>query len=50
MITDMTVGKPWRVLLNFSLPLLLSAVFQQFYNIADTVIAGRCLGENALAR
>ncbi len=49
MITDMTVGKPWRVLLNFSLPLLLSAVFQQFYNIADTVIAGRCLGENALA-
>ena len=49
MITDMTVGKPWKVLLNFSLPLLLSAMFQQFYNIADTVIAGRCVGENALA-
>lgn len=49
MITDMSVGKPWRALLNFSLPLLLSAVFQQFYNIADTVIAGRCLGENSLA-
>ena len=49
MITDMTVGKPWKVLINFSLPLLLSAMFQQFYNIADTVIAGRCIGENALA-
>lgn len=49
MITDMSVGKPWRVLLNFSFPLLLSAVFQQLYNIADTVIAGRCLGEDALA-
>lgn len=49
MITDMTVGKPQWVLLRFSIPLLLSAVFQQLYNIADTVIAGRCLGENALA-
>lgn len=49
MITDMSVGKPWKVLLNFSLPLLLSAVFQQLYNMADTVIAGRCIGENALA-
>lgn len=49
MVTDMSVGKPWRVLLNFSMPLLLSAVFQQLYNMADTVIAGRCLGENALA-
>lgn len=49
MITDMSVGKPWKVLLNFSFPLLLSAVFQQLYNIADTVIAGRCLGEDSLA-
>ncbi|MCM1054374.1 MAG: MATE family efflux transporter [Bacteroides sp.] len=49
MITDMSVGKPWRTLLNFSMPLLLSAVFQQLYNMADTIIAGRCIGENALA-
>ena len=41
MVTDMSKGTPWRVLLNFSLPLLLSAVFQQLYNMADTVIAGR---------
>lgn len=45
----MTVGKPQWVLLRFSMPLLLSAVFQQLYNIADTIIAGRCLGEDALA-
>lgn len=49
MITDMSVGKPWRALLNFSVPLLMSAVFQQLYNMADTIIAGRCIGENALA-
>lgn len=48
MITDMTKGKPWQVMLKFSLPLLLSAVFQQLYNIADTIIAGQCLGEDAL--
>ena len=45
----MTVGRPWLVLLRFSLPLLLSSMFQQFYNIADSVIAGRFIGENALA-
>lgn len=49
MITDMSEGKPHKVLLKFSMPLLLSAIFQQLYNIADTVIAGRCLGEDALA-
>lgn len=49
MITDMSVGKPWKALLNFSFPLLMSAVFQQLYNMADTIIAGRCIGENALA-
>ena len=49
MITDMTVGKPRTVLLGFSLPLLLSSVFQQMYNIIDSMIAGRCIGEDALA-
>lgn len=49
MIKDMTCGKPWRVLLGFSLPILLSSVFQQLYNIIDSVIAGRCIDENALA-
>lgn len=45
----MTSGKPWKVLLSFSLPILLSSVFQQLYNIIDSVIAGRCINEDALA-
>lgn len=51
MITDMTVGKPSRVLWKFSLPLLISVAFQQFYSIADSIIAGNFIpdGENALA-
>ena len=49
MITDMTSGKPWRVLLSFSAPILLSSVFQQLYNIIDSIIAGRCINEDALA-
>ena len=49
MIKDMTVGKPAKVLLAFSLPMLLSMAFQQMYNIADSVIAGKFVGDNALA-
>ena len=51
MITDMTEGKPSRVLWRFSLPLLISVAFQQFYSIADSIIAGNFIpnGENALA-
>ncbi|MBO5377322.1 MAG: MATE family efflux transporter [Ruminiclostridium sp.] len=51
MITDMTVGKPSRVLWKFCLPLLISVAFQQFYNIADSIIAGNFIadGENAIA-
>ncbi len=46
---DMTKGKPLPVLLRFTLPLLLGNVFQQFYNMADTVIVGRFVGAGALA-
>lgn len=49
MVTDLTVGKPRRVLMKFTLPLLLSVVFQQFYNIADSMIAGHYIGVQALA-
>ncbi|MCM1227750.1 MAG: MATE family efflux transporter [Clostridium sp.] len=49
MITDLTTGKPSKVLLNFTLPLLGSVVFQQLYNISDSIIAGRFAGEEALA-
>lgn len=46
---DLTVGKPGRVLWKFCLPLFGSIVFQQLYNIADSLIAGKILGEDALA-
>lgn len=49
MVKDLTVGKTWRVLLSFSIPMLCSVVFQQIYNIADSIIAGKFVGENALA-
>ena len=46
---DLTVGKPEWVLLQFSLPLLGSIIFQQLYNIADSLVAGKFIGDNALA-
>ncbi len=49
MTNDMTKGAPFRILLKFVIPLLLSMVFQQLYNLADSVIAGRFLGVDALA-
>lgn len=49
MTTDLTVGKVPKVLISFSLPLLLSTVLQQFYNVADSMIVGRFAGEAALA-
>ncbi len=45
---DLTTGKTWKLLLAFALPTLLSNVFQQFYNLTDTAIAGHILGDNAL--
>lgn len=48
-ITDLTTGQPRIVLWRFCLPLFASVVFQQFYNIADSFVAGRFIGENALA-
>ena len=46
---DMTVGSPMKLILSFSLPLLVGFIFQQFYNVVDTFIVGRTLGMNALA-
>ena len=46
---DLTVGKPGAVLRDFCVPLLGSIIFQQLYNIADSLVAGKFIGENALA-
>lgn len=49
MTKDLTIGKPEKVLWNFCLPLFGSIVFQQLYNIADSLVAGKFISENALA-
>ncbi|MCM1200754.1 MAG: MATE family efflux transporter [Bacteroides fragilis] len=48
-VLDMTVGNPYSLMLRFTMPILLSQVFQQLYNTADAFIVGRYLGTNALA-
>lgn len=45
---DMTKGSPIRLLLMFSIPMLIGNLFQQLYNMADAIIVGKFVGENAL--
>ncbi len=49
MTKDMTQGSPLKLLLGFAVPLMLGSLFQQFYNLADTIIVGRFVGVEALA-
>lgn len=49
MVKDMTQGNPAKILIKFTVPLLISVCFQQLYNIADSIIAGKFLGGDALA-
>ena len=46
---DMTVGSPGKMILQFTFPLFIGNVFQQLYNMADTIIVGKFVGANALA-
>ena len=46
---DMTSGKPMKIIINFTLPIFIGNVFQQFYNMADAVIVGKFVGTGALA-
>jgi len=46
---DLTNGKEARLILNFAMPMLLGNLFQQLYNIVDTIIVGNFLGKEALA-
>ncbi len=48
MTKDMTVGNPLRLILSFSIPLIFGNIFQQLYNMADSIIVGRVIGLNAL--
>jgi len=49
MVHDMTKGTPWKLIVRFALPLLLGNIFQQAYNLVDTMIVGQFAGPNALA-
>lgn len=46
---DLTVGKEGKLILNFALPMLVGNIFQQTYNIVDSIIVGKFLGKEALA-
>ena len=46
---DMTVGTPRKIIFNFTMPIFIGNIFQQFYNMADTVIVGKFVGNAALA-
>ena len=49
MTNDMTKGNPTKLILLFSIPLLIGNIFQQFYSMVDTIIVGRFVGVDALA-
>ncbi len=48
-VRDLTTGSPLKLILGFMLPLLFGMLFQQFYNMVDTIVVGQYLGVNALA-
>ncbi|BCN30663.1 MATE family efflux transporter [Anaeromicropila herbilytica] len=47
--TDMTTGTPLTIILKFAIPIFIGNIFQQLYNLIDTIIAGHFLGDNAIA-
>lgn len=46
---DMTSGSPWKLILAFGIPLVIGNIFQQFYNMVDSIIVGKYVGKAALA-
>jgi putative MATE family efflux protein len=48
-LKDLTTGKEGKRILNFALPMLLGNIFQQLYNVVDSIVVGKVLGEEALA-
>ena len=45
---DMTSGSPYRLILSFTLPMLLGNIFQQLYNMVDSIVVGNVIGDQAL--
>ncbi len=48
-VTDMTTGSPIKHILKFALPLLIGNLFQQLYNMVDSIVVGNFVGKDALA-
>jgi len=48
-IRDMTVGSPIKLIIQFSIPMLIGNLFQQFYNMVDSIVVGKFVGKDALA-
>lgn len=46
---DMTVGPPWKRIMEFAVPMLVGNLAQQLYNTADSIVVGHYVGDNALA-
>ncbi|WP_461615092.1 MATE family efflux transporter [Clostridium sp. Marseille-QA1073] len=49
MVMDMKKGSPTKLILNFAFPMLIGNIFQQVYNMVDSIVVGRFVGKNALA-
>lgn len=48
-VSSMTIGSPTKLILMFTLPMLVGNLFQQLYNMVDSIVVGRFVGANALA-
>ena len=48
-MVDLTKGKEAKLILNFAYPMLLGNVFQQLYNVVDSIVVGQYIGKEALA-
>ena len=48
-VLNMTEGNPTKLLITFAIPMMIGNIFQQLYNVVDSVIVGRVVGANGLA-
>ena len=49
MVNNLTEGKPLKLLFFFAMPMVVGNLFQQLYNMVDSMVVGRFVGEDALA-
>ncbi|MDF2543580.1 MAG: putative rane protein [Herbinix sp.] len=49
LVKDMTTGNPAKLILKFAIPMLIGNIFQQFYNMVDSIVVGKFVGHDALA-